>query len=251
MAVLPLGVRSCDRPRMQTGRPKGVQAKLLSADRELPFDGTTAIRLISENDSIMGELIRRVGPFRLKLRPLASTFDSLAQSIAYQQLTGKAAATILGRVRALFPEAAVLDPKKVLETPDDRLRAAGLSRSKTLALKDLAAKTIEGVVPAPGQLAALTDDEIVERLSAVRGIGRWTAEMLLIFGLGRPNVLPATDYGIRKGFALAFRKRRLPTPAELSRRGKKWEPFRTVASWYFWRALELPTTAPNYMIKKS
>jgi methylated-DNA-[protein]-cysteine S-methyltransferase len=234
----------CHRVVNASGKLGGFSAKLLalegSADGQLPFDGETAVAMIAESDAQMADLMRRVGPFKFKLRPLASTFDSLAQAIAYQQLSGKAAATILGRVRALFPQTDVLDPVQVLATPDERFRSAGLSRSKTLALKDLAAKTVEGVVPSPAELAELSDDEIIERLSSVRGIGRWTVEMLLIFRLGRPNVLPVTDYGVRKGFALTFKKRRLPKPAELDKRGKRWAPFRTVASWYFWRALELP-----------
>src|SRR5262249_24105994 len=165
-------------------------------------------------------------------------FDALAESIAYQQLNGKAAATIWGRVRALYPKKRYLDPKLVLKTPDQKLRAAGLSRSKIAGLKDLAAKTIDGTVPTARQLAKMSDEEIVARVTTVRGIGRWTVEMLLLFDLGRPDVWPVHDYGVRKGFAKTFGKRELPTPKQLLKHGEKWRPYRSVAAWYFWRALD-------------
>src|SRR2546430_395366 len=172
----------------------------------------------------------------VSIRPI----DALAESIAYQQLSGKAAATIFGRVRALYPKAKWLDPEKVLATPDETLRAAGLSRAKTAALKDLAAKTIDGTVPAGRALIRMTDDEIIARLTAVRGIGRWTVEMLLLFDLGRPDVWPVDDYGVRKGFAKTFGRRKLPTPKQLMKFGEKWRPYRSAAAWYFWRALDAP-----------
>ena len=170
------------------------------------------------------------------LRP----FDALAESIAYQQLSGKAAATIWGRVRALYPKTKWLDPAKVLATPDEKLRGAGLSRAKTAAIKDLAAKTLDGTVPSGRALARMSDDEIIARLTQVRGIGRWTVEMLLLFDLGRPDVWPVNDYGVQKGFAKTFRKRKLPTPKQLMKHGEKWRPYRSVAAWYFWRALDQP-----------
>lgn len=175
----------------------------------------------------------------LSVRP----FDALAESIAYQQLSGKAAATIWGRVRALYGKRKYLDPKAVLGTPDEKLRGAGLSRSKVAALKDLAAKTLDRTVPSGGALARMSDEEIIERLTKVRGIGRWTVEMLLLFDLGRPDVWPVHDYGVRKGFAKTFGRRKLPTPQQLSRLGEKWRPYRSAAAWYFWRALDQP--APN------
>jgi 3-methyladenine DNA glycosylase/8-oxoguanine DNA glycosylase len=172
----------------------------------------------------------------LPIRP----FDALAESIAYQQLSGKAAATIFARVRALYPKRKWLDPKQLLATPDETLRSAGLSRAKTAALKDLAAKTIDGTVPSGRALIRMSDDEIIERLTAVRGIGRWTVEMLLLFDLGRPDVWPVDDYGVQKGFAKTFRRRKLPTPKQLMKSGEKWRPYRSVAAWYFWRALDQP-----------
>jgi DNA-3-methyladenine glycosylase II len=170
----------------------------------------------------------------MSIRP----FDALAESIAYQQLSGKAAATIFGRVRALYPKKKWLDPELLLATPDETLRAAGLSRAKTAALKDLAAKTIDGTVPSGRALIRMTDDEIITRLTTVRGIGRWTVEMLLLFDLGRPDVWPVDDYGVRKGFAKTFGRRKLPTPKQLMKFGEKWRPYRSVAAWYFWRALD-------------
>lgn len=186
----------------------------------------------------MAELIARSRRYNITPAISVRPFDALAESIAYQQLTGKAAATIFGRVRALYPKRKWLDPKQLLATPDETLRAAGLSRAKTAALKDLAAKTIDGTVPSGRALLRMTDDEIITRLTTVRGIGRWTVEMLLLFDLGRPDVWPVDDYGVRKGFAKTFRRRELPTPKQLMKLGEKWRPYRSVAAWYFWRALD-------------
>ena len=188
----------------------------------------------------MADLIARSR--RYNIAPAASIrpFDALAESIAYQQLSGKAAATIFGRVRALYPKRKWLDPEQLLATPDETLRAAGLSRAKTAALKDLAAKTLDGTVPAGRALIRMSDDEIIARLTTVRGIGRWTVEMLLLFDLGRPDVWPVDDYGVRKGFAKTFGRRQLPTPKQLTKFGEKWRPYRSVAAWYFWRALDQP-----------
>jgi 3-methyladenine DNA glycosylase/8-oxoguanine DNA glycosylase len=177
----------------------------------------------------MAELIARSRRYNITPAVTIRPFDALAESIAYQQLSGKAAATIFGRVRALYPKRKWLDPEQLLATPDETLRAAGLSRAKTAALKDLAAKTIDGTVPTGRALIRMSDDEIVTRLTAVRGIGRWTVEMLLLFDLGRPDVWPVDDYGVR---------RQLPTPKQLMKFGEKWRPYRSMAAWYFWRALD-------------
>jgi DNA-3-methyladenine glycosylase II len=186
----------------------------------------------------MAELIARSRRYNITPAVTIRPFDALAESIAYQQLSGKAAATIFGRVRALYPKRKWLDPEQLLATPDETLRAAGLSRAKTAALKDLAAKTIDGTVPAGRALIRMSDDEIITRLTAVRGIGRWTVEMLLLFDLGRPDVWPVDDYGVQKGFAKTFGRRKLPTPKQLMKFGEKWRPYRSVAAWYFWRALD-------------
>jgi len=188
----------------------------------------------------MAALIARSLRYNVKPNGLVRPFNALAESIAYQQLSGKAAATIWKRVRALYPRKKYFDPKAVLETPDEKLRGAGLSRSKVAAIKDLAARTIDGTVPNARALAKMSDEEIIARLITVRGIGRWTVEMLLLFDLGRPDVWPVDDYGVRKGFAKTFGKRKLPKPKQLMKFGERWRPHRSVAAWYFWRALDAP-----------
>lgn len=194
----------------------------------------------------MAQLIARSRRYEITPSLALRPFEALAESIAYQQLSGKAAATIWGRVRALYPKKKNLDPKLVLKTPDKKLRAAGLSRSKVAALKDLAAKTIDGTVPTARALAKMNDEEIIEHLTQVRGIGRWTVEMLLLFDLGRPDVWPVADYGVQKGFAKTFGKRKLPTPKQMVKHGKKFQPYRSVAAWYFWRALDAPEKANRF-----
>jgi DNA-3-methyladenine glycosylase II len=191
-----------------------------------------------------------------------SPFEALLESIVYQQLHGKAAATIHARLIAGFQPDAVLSivggrpaarsihpsPQQILDAPTPQLRAAGLSANKTLALRDLAAKTLDGTVPTLARIRRMSDGAIIDHLTQVRGIGRWTVEMFLIFRLGRPDVLPTSDYGVRKGFALTFQGLKpatkvtpglLPTPADMERRAKKWQPYRSVASWYLWRACDL------------
>ena len=205
-----------------------------------------AHRHLSATDARMAELIARSRRYNIAPSLTIRPFDALAESIAYQQLSGKAAATIWGRVRALYPKKKYLDPKLVLATPDKKLRAAGLSRSKVAALKDLAAKTIDGTVPTARALAKMSDEEIIERLVSVRGIGRWTVEMLLLFDLGRPDVWPAADYGVQKGLAKTFGKRKLPAPKQMIKLGKKFQPYRSVAAWYFWRALDKPEVANRF-----
>jgi len=199
-----------------------------------------AHRFLEALDPRMAQLIARSRRYDLKPSGTVRPFEALAESIAYQQLSGKAAATIWKRVRALYPKGKRLDPAAVLKTPDRKLRAAGLSRSKVAAIKDLAAKTIDGTVPSARALAKMNDEEIIERLITVRGIGRWTVEMLLLFDLARPDVWPVHDYGVQKGFAKTFGKRKLPKPKQLMKLGDKFRPHRSVAAWYFWRALDAP-----------
>jgi DNA-3-methyladenine glycosylase II len=206
----------------------------------LSFDLRVAEAHIRTADPKLAAVIDLHGPCRIDPDGLMSPFAALVRSIAYQQLTGKAASTIHGRVLTLYRPRRHPRPEDVLATADDRLRAAGLSRAKILAVKDLAAKTLDGTVPTLARLKRLDDEEIVERLSSVRGVGRWTVEMLLIFRLGRPDVLPATDYGVRKGFQRTFRTRGLPSPAQVLNRGERWRPYRSIASWYLWRSLEKP-----------
>ncbi len=203
----------------------------MTRTRRPVFNAGAAGRALARADPDLGRLIRKIGPCA------QSPFASLAEAIVYQQLTGRVAGIIHGRFVALYRPRRFPSPADVLATADDRLRSAGLSRAKIAALKDLAAKTIDGTVPDLRRLRRMDDEAIVTQLTRVRGVGRWTAEMLLIFRLGRPDVLPAGDYGIRKGFAGVFRRRALPKPKEVLRRGDRWRPHRTVASWYLWRAL--------------
>lgn len=203
-----------------------------------PFDAAAAVKHIRRVDPELAAVIRRAGRCGLEPRLRHPPFEELLESIVYQQLSGKAAATIYGRVRALFPPRRALAPEALLDTPDDALRGAGLSRAKLAAARDLAAKTIEGVVPTAAALRRMPDDEIVARLTAVRGVGRWTVEMLLIFRLGRPDVLPIHDLGIQKGFQLTYGTRQRPKPERIARQGERWRPFRSVASWYLWRATD-------------
>ena len=214
--------------------------------RKLPFDAAEAVEHLRVSDPKLGALIDRAGPFTLRLDPSPSPFESLLESILYQQLHGKAAATIHRRVREYFGGDPA--PQLLLDTPDEILRTAGVSGNKVRALKDLAARTLDGTVPTHAAIKKMSDAEILERLTAVRGIGPWTVEMLLIFRMGRPDVFPVSDYGVRKGFALTFQRlpktraleaADLPEPEVLLKRGKRWAPFRSVASWYLWRACDL------------
>jgi methylated-DNA-[protein]-cysteine S-methyltransferase len=212
---------------------------LFEGDGQLGFDADAALAHLCNGDSALAGLIDTVGPFRMRLKKTPSIFHALSEAIVYQQLTGAVAATIFARLCALYPRPHEgLDALQILRTPENRLRSAGLSRNKLLSLKDLARKTEDGAIPTLTEAHGMEDEAIVERLTEVRGIGRWTVQMLLMFRLGRPDILPVDDYGVRKGFAHAYRKRKLPTPRELEKRGVPWKPYRTVASWYFWRAAE-------------
>jgi methylated-DNA-[protein]-cysteine S-methyltransferase len=211
-----------------------------SVDGRLGFDPDVAIAHLRVSDPVLARLIDRVGPLRLQPQRTASIFGALAEAIVYQQLTARAAAPIFARVSVLAsgrgdePTA-----EQMLSASTAELRATGLSRSKIRSLRDLARRTIRGDIPTLVEVHSMTDEAIIERLTSVRGIGRWTTEMLLIFHLGRPDVFPMDDYGLRKGFAVAFRKRALPSRHELETRGARWRPYRTVASWYLWRAAEI------------
>jgi methylated-DNA-[protein]-cysteine S-methyltransferase len=222
------------------GRADGPDGAAIDGDGVLGFDPETALAHLRAVEPALARLIDAVGPLALRLKRTPSIFGALAEAIVYQQLTGKAAATIHARLCALFPRAHEgPTPAQILRASDAKLRSAGLSRAKLAALRDLARRTAGGTLPTLADVRHMDDAAIVERLTAVRGIGRWTVEMLLIFRLGRPDVLPADDYGVRKGFALAFRKRALPSRAELEKRAERWRPYRTAASWYLWRAVEL------------
>lgn len=199
-----------------------------------------ALKHLRTSDPQLAELIERIGPFRMEVNETHDLFMALARAIVYQQLHGKAAATILGRVCELFPESGdgCFTAADVAACVDEKLRGAGLSQNKMLALRDLSSKTLDGTLPTLDQLLHLDDETIIERLTKVRGIGRWTVEMLLMFRLGRPDVLPVDDFGVRKGYMLAYRKRKMPTPKQLKTYGLRWAPYRSVASWYLWRAAD-------------
>jgi DNA-3-methyladenine glycosylase II len=197
-----------------------------------------AIEHLTKADKVLARLIRKIGPCEFIPRKRCSPFQTLVQSVAHQQLNGTAANTILKRVRALYPLRKFPAPHEVLATPDEKLRGAGLSRAKVASIKDIAAKTIEGIVPPERTIAKMPDAEIFERLTTIRGVGPWTVEMLLIFKLGRLDVLPATDFGVRKGFAVVYMRDDLPKPAELLEHGERWRPYRSIAAWYLWRGLD-------------
>lgn len=206
----------------------------------LSFDPVESVRQLAESDPALLPLFERVGPFALTLKTAPTTFAALAEAIIYQQLNARAAETIFGRVTRLFSD----DPhdfaaEHVISATDEQLRGAGLSRAKLLALRDLSQKVVDGEVPTLAELRTMEDKKIIENLVRVRGIGRWTAEMLLIFRLGRPDVLPLDDYGIQQGFALTFAPGTKPSRADIEERGKRWRPYRTVVSWYLWEAVEL------------
>ncbi len=205
----------------------------------LEYDPVLACRHLADADPALGALMARVGPYRLRPQPTQSLFAAVARAIVYQQLSGMAAATILGRVRAIYVPKRFPTPRDILATPPERLRAAGLSTAKTAALRDLAQRSLDRTVPTMRRVRLMSDEEIIERLIQVRGVGRWTAEMLLMFRLGRGDVLPVSDLGVRKGFALTFGSRSLPAAVTIERRAQRWRPYRSVASWYLWRALEL------------
>ena len=185
----------------------------------------------------MAQLIERIGPVTLKPRRLAP-FQSLVQAIIYQQLSGKAAETILGRFRELFGNGQFPTPEQVLKVEPERLRSAGLSKPKANYIQGVGAHAVAGRLPTLTACDQLTDAEIIERLTEIKGVGRWTAEMFLMFNLGRPDVLPVHDLGVRKGFQIAYGKRKLPQPESLERLGAKWKPYRSTAAWYLWRAVD-------------
>jgi len=215
------------------------------------LDHTAAIGHLSKVDRKLGRIIAKFGECRLQMEHAQSIFEALLESIIYQQLNGKVAATITSRVKALFPEnggtirtrrgivGRFPSPQQIVDAAPELLRSAGLSQAKMLAIKDLAQKTLERLVPTAREAHRMTDDELIERLVQVRGIGRWTVEMLLIFRLGRPDVLAVDDYGVRKGFAKIHKLAELPKPKELLAYGERWRPHRSVACWYLWRAAEM------------
>lgn len=204
----------------------------------LAFELSDAVRHLSERDETLRALIAETVPFQIDIADAQSPYEVLMESIVYQSISGKAAATIFGRIKALGTDGRPPSPQQMLKLLPKKLRKAGLSGAKVLAMKDLAQKTLDGIVPTHDEALKLSDDELVERLVSVRGIGAWTVEMFLIFRLGRPDVLPIHDLGVKKGWSVAYGKKYMPKPKELLKFGERWRPYRTVASWYMWRAFE-------------
>ncbi len=232
--------------RAEAGRPKPAKPAKPTRARTIAvtakksnsksFDPELALKALREQDPRLAPLIDRV-PYTLDRSRLGSTFEALLRTIVYQQLNGKAAATIHGRVLDLMPDRRS-DPAALLATSPPLLRKAGLSHSKIAAVIDLARRTQAGELPELAELARMPDEEIVERLTVVRGIGRWSVEMLLMFWLARPDVLPVGDFGVRHGFMHLLNKQEMPTPEQLERYAERWRPYRSVASWYMWRVVD-------------
>jgi DNA-3-methyladenine glycosylase II len=208
---------------------------------EFGFDHAEAVAHLRQSDPALAPILDQAGPFAMELKKARSVFAALAEAIVYQQLSNKAAATIFGRLCAHFPRGSTgLTPERLLALSDARIRGAGISRPKLKSLRDLARRSAAGEVPTLAAARRMADAAIVERLVAVHGIGPWSAEMFLMFYLGRPDVLPLDDYSLRKAYATAFRKRTLPSRESLQKAGEKWRPYRTVASWYLWQTLNKP-----------
>lgn len=203
---------------------------------ELPFDLQAAVKHLCADDEKLRQLVEETVPFELRDDGIESPYGALLEAITHQSISGKAAATIFARVKALGSNGNVPTPQEILQLRKPALRKAGLSHAKILAVKDLAQKAIDGVVPTLDEARKLSDEELVKRLTSVRGIGAWTVEMFLIFRLGRPDVLPIHDLGVKKGWSITYGKKYMPTPKQLLAFGERWRPYRTVASWYMWRA---------------
>jgi DNA-3-methyladenine glycosylase II len=211
---------------------------MTSTSPTLPFDLRIAKAALAAKDERLARLIEETVEFQIEMESMDSPYEALMESIAYQSISGKAAATIFARIKALGTNGRPPTPQEMLNLRPQKLRKAGLSGAKVLAMKDLAQKTLDGVVPTMEQAQKMSDEELVERLVSVRGIGAWTVEMFLIFRLGRPDVLPIHDLGVKKGWSVTYGKKRMPKPKELLAFGERWRPYRTLASWYMWRAFE-------------
>ena len=212
---------------------------MVGTEYELPpFDLGLAMDTLSAKDPALAALIKETREFRVETGAAESPYEVLVEAITHQSISGKAAATIFGRVKALGSNGSIPTPEEMLKLRKPALRKAGLSGAKIVAMKDLAKKTIERIVPTLEEARKLSDEELVKRLISVRGIGAWTVEMFLIFRLGRPDVLPIHDLGVRKGWAITYGKKYMPAPKELLKFGERWRPYRTVASWYMWRACQ-------------
>jgi DNA-3-methyladenine glycosylase II len=209
-----------------------------AAQSNLAFDLGEAVRHLAERDEVIKELIGACRPFTINTSDQASPYEVLVRAIVYQSISGKAARTIFERIKALGESGRPPAPEAMRKLPMVKLRKAGLSRAKILSMRDLAEKAIQGIVPTHDEALQLSDQDLIDRLDSVRGIGAWTVEMFLIFRLGRPDVLPIHDLGVKKGWSVAYGKKHIPKPKELLKFGERWRPYRTIASWYMWRAFE-------------
>lgn len=233
-------------PKPVLPEPGPTPVALPTAEAAFDYDVKAALAHLRQVDTKLAKMIDRVGPFAMRRDQASTLFLALAEAIVYQQLNGRAAATIWGRVKALFPrEPQGPSPASLLGMSEEKLRGAGLSGNKLLSLRDLARRTQAGELPRLSEAEAMSDEALIERLTLVRGIGRWTVEMLLMFRLGRPDILAVDDFGIRKGLGVVLGKRAMPERAEVAKRGQRWAPYRSVASWYLWRAAALADAKPD------
>ena len=202
------------------------------------MDTSKATRYLIKVDPDLAKVIRKIGCCTLKPDKSRTVYASLVRSIVYQQLTGKVAGIIFNRLLGLFPGKRFPSPQSILSISIERLRSAGLSNQKAQYIRNIAQASIDGIVPDSRMANRMTDQQLVNQLTSIKGVGRWTVEMFLIFRLGRPDVLPVTDYGVQKGFAVVKRLVEHPKPKQLIVVGKYWSPYRTVATWYLWRAAD-------------
>jgi DNA-3-methyladenine glycosylase II len=221
--------------------PENPRNTALEGETKMPATNTggmdldSAVETLKKRDSVLRHIINRIGPCTLTLEPHA--FKALAESILYQQLSIKAASTIVKRFTALYPERPFPGPEDILNTTDEDLRSAGISGQKARYLKDLSLKFQEGIIT-PTKFPEMDDEEIIEHLVQVKGIGRWTAEMFLIFSLGRPDVLPVDDFGLRKAVGKHYGTGDLASPEQTRKIAETWQPYRTFATWYLWKSLD-------------
>jgi len=219
------------------------------AKTHYPVDAALVMRELSRVDRRLARVIRRVGCFPTKKRKPQHPYASLLQAIVHQQIAGKAAEAIFGRVKALGTGGEFPTPEEILRASKLKLRRAGLSRQKIAAVRDLAAKTLDGTVPPLAKIRRMSGEEIHERLTRVHGIGEWSVQMFLMSRLGRPDVLPVQDYGIRKGFQLVYGHKDVPKPQVILEHGERWRPYRSIASWYLWRAVDQEQAKPRSKTK--
>lgn len=220
-------------------------ALITSRPTRLSFDAETAGAHLATADPVLGALMQRAGPYRPSTNAAPDVFHSLMRAIVYQQLSGKAAGTIHARVLAALGGSDASGAAAIQAADDTALREAGLSANKLAGLRALAAAQLAGGLPEESRIHEYTDAELIEAYSAIRGIGRWTVEMLLMFHLGRPDVMPIHDLGVRKGYALTYGLDDLPKPKALEAAGEAWRPYRSVGCWYMWRALEAEGAQPQ------